>query len=136
MGPSTYNLVKLSIFSVRDVEYSYGVIEFESHEEILGKVLGKDSDRLKRELEEEMNTVFTSFSLATGTLNYKGEVLDLAYMRLEREDGSSFEIEIYEKSARSFSNTSPEDHYEFAARLIKALNPDVSIRGPRMIGLA
>lgn len=126
--------VKLSVFSVREMEYSYGIIEFDPSEEFLKSIAGRDPACLQREIEKKMNASFASFSFATGVLNYKGESLQLAYVRFELEDGSNFEVELYEKSARSFSNTGPQEHFDIASKFISALNPNVKLSGPRIIG--
>ncbi|MEZ0346307.1 MAG: hypothetical protein ABWK01_07140 [Infirmifilum sp.] len=125
--------MKLSVFSAGDIEYSYGVIEFEPSEEVLKKLSGRDASSLQRELEEKTGLTFTSFSFARGAMNYKGELLDLAYLRFELEDGLGFEVEIYERSARSFSNTNPQEHFSIVNKLISALYPDIKLSGPRLI---
>ncbi|QOJ79157.1 hypothetical protein IG193_01465 [Infirmifilum lucidum] len=128
--------MKLSIFSVGDVVYSYGVIEFEGGEDFLGEILKREPSQLKEELEKKLNTAFTSFGFARGGLDYKGNEMPLVYLRVELEDGSDFSLEIYPGSARSFSNTDAEEHYNTVVKLLTAIQPGLKLPRARLIGLA
>ncbi len=128
--------MKLSVFSVGDIAYSYGVIEFEGEEDLLGAVASKEPSQLKEELERGLGIAITSFGFARGSLDYKGNVMPLVYLRVELEDGSDFSLEIYPGSARSFSNTDAEEHYTTVVKLLTAIQPGLKLPRARLIGLA
>jgi len=128
--------VKLSVFSVGDGTYSYGVVEFEEGESVLEEVAKSSPTALKEELGRKLGSPLTSLSLASGAMDYRGELLPMVYIRAELEDGSDFSLEIYPTSARSLSNTGAEEHFNTLVKLLDALKPGLKLPKARVIGIA
>ncbi len=72
----------------------------------------------KRVFEKIHGVKVKSISLSTGEMMYDNEVYDMAYARVEYDDGSELVLEVYRDSMTVISNTSIADTYTIIQELL------------------
>ncbi|MEM4761343.1 MAG: hypothetical protein QW230_00010 [Thermofilum sp.] len=127
--------VKLSVFSFPDLTVSYGILQFDAGEDPSSKVHELSEEGLKPLIESSLKAKVTALSVAKGLHVYGAVKLSLTYLRVELEDGREYAFEIYGDSARSYSNTGAEDHYEVIVTLMRALVPGLKLPRLRVVGI-
>lgn len=127
--------MKLSVFSFPDLTVSYGILQFDAGEDPSSRVQELGEEGLKPLVESSLSVRVTALSIAKGLHVYGAAKLSLTYLRVELEDGREYSFEIYEDSARSYSNTGAEDHYEAIVSLMKALVPGLRLPRLRIVGV-
>uniref|UniRef100_A0A7J3X8L2 DUF1795 domain-containing protein n=1 Tax=Thermofilum pendens TaxID=2269 RepID=A0A7J3X8L2_THEPE len=127
--------MRLSIFSFPDLVVSYGILQFEVGEDPSARILAMSEEELKGVVESALSSKAVAVSVASGVHVYRGTQLKLTYLRVELEDGREFSLELYGESARTYSNTNAEEHYQAIVSLMKAIVPELRLPRSRLVGV-
>lgn len=127
--------MRLSIFSFPDLVVSYGILQFEVGEDPSARILAMSEEELKGVVESALSSKAVAVSVASGVHVYRGTQLKLTYLRVELEDGRELSVELYGESARTYSNTNAEEHYEAVVSLMRALVPELRLPRSRLVGV-
>ena len=127
--------MRLSIFSFPDLVVSYGILQFEVGEDPSARILAMSEEELKGVVESALSSKAVAVSVASGVHVYRGTQLKLTYLRVELEDGRELSVELYGESARTYSNTNAEEHYEAVVSLMRALVPELRLPRFRLVGV-
>lgn len=127
--------MRLSIFSFPDLVVSYGILQFEVGEDPSARILAMSEEELKEVVESALSSKAVAVSVASGVHVYRGTQLKLTYLRVELEDGRELSVELYGESARTYSNTNAEEHYQAIVSLMRALVPELRLPRSRLVGV-
>ncbi len=128
--------MRLSGYGFTDMKLTYFVVQFEGSEigEFIARVRELGVEGIKKLAREVFKRDVSAVSLAFGTHDFKGEVLDLCYLRVELDDGTEYTLEIYRESLRLVSNDELMETRERFIELARKLVPSIRLPKHMMFG--